>query len=62
MILRVFACIFTALLFFGVPGAFPQDAQPNEPSKETKTADKPVILGDKVLFYLSTEAEGPSLR
>jgi small-conductance mechanosensitive channel len=59
MILRAFACIFTALLFFGVPGAFPQDAQPNEPSKETKTGnEQPVILGDKILFYLPTESEG----
>jgi small-conductance mechanosensitive channel len=57
MILRAFACIFTALLFFGVPGAFPQDALPNESSKEIKTADKPVILGNKTLFYLSTEHE-----
>ncbi|MCJ7542880.1 MAG: hypothetical protein MUO88_24805, partial [Desulfobacterales bacterium] len=61
MILRAFACIFTALLFFGVPGAFPQDALPNEPAKETKTADKPVMLGDKILFYLATEAEGQKL-
>ncbi|MDH3838091.1 MAG: mechanosensitive ion channel family protein [Desulfobacteraceae bacterium] len=58
MILRVFACIFTALLLFGVPGAFPQDALPKEPSKETKTAnEQPVILGDKILFYLPTESE-----
>jgi small-conductance mechanosensitive channel len=61
MISRAFACIFTALLFFGVPGAFPQDALPNEPSKETKTADKPVMLGNKILFYLATEAEGRKL-
>jgi len=59
MILRVFACIFTALLFFGVPGAFPQDAQPKESSTEIKaTNEQPVILGDKILFYLPTEAEG----
>jgi hypothetical protein len=36
MILRAFACIFTTLLFFGVPGAFAQDAQPKESSTETK--------------------------
>jgi small-conductance mechanosensitive channel len=59
MILRAFACIFTALLFFGVPGAFPQDALKKEPSKETKTGnEQPVILGDKILFYLPTESEG----
>jgi small-conductance mechanosensitive channel len=58
MILRALACIFTALLFFGIPGAFPQDALPNESSKETKTAnEQPVILGDKILFYLPTESE-----
>jgi hypothetical protein len=59
MILRAFACIFTALLFFGVPGAFAQDAQPKESSTETKAAnEQPVILGDKILFYLTTESEG----
>ena len=59
MILRAFACIFTALLFFGVPGTFPQDAQPKGSSTETKAAnEQPVILGDKILFYLPTEAEG----
>jgi small-conductance mechanosensitive channel len=59
MILRAFACIFTALLFFGVPGAFPQDAQPKELSTETKAAnEQPIILGDKILFYIPTEAEG----
>jgi len=59
MILRAFACIFTALLFFGVPDAFPQDAQPKESSTETKATDmQPVILGEKILFYLPTEAEG----
>jgi small-conductance mechanosensitive channel len=58
MILRALACIFTALLLFGIPGAFPQDALPKEPSKETKTAnEQPVILGDKILFYLPTESE-----
>ncbi|MDH3875692.1 MAG: hypothetical protein OET07_16245, partial [Desulfobacteraceae bacterium] len=63
MILRAFACIFTALLFFGVPGAFPQDAQPKEPSTETKAAnEQPVLLGDKILFYLATEAEGRKLE
>lgn len=59
MILRAFACIFTALLFFGVPVTFPQDALPKEPSKETKAGnEQPVILGDKILFYLPTESEG----
>jgi len=33
MILRAFAGICTAVLFFGLPGAFPQDALPKEPSK-----------------------------
>jgi len=62
MILRAFACIFSTLLFFGVPGAFPQDAQPKEPSTETKTAnEQPVILGDKILFYIPTESEGVAL-
>ena len=37
------------------------DALPNEPAKETKTADKPVMLGDKILFYLATKAEGRKL-
>jgi small-conductance mechanosensitive channel len=59
MILRALACIFTVLLLFGLPGALPQDAQPNEPPKETKTGnEQPVILGDKILFYLPTESEG----
>jgi hypothetical protein len=31
------------------------------PSKETKSTDKPVILGDKILFHLATEAEGRTL-
>jgi small-conductance mechanosensitive channel len=58
MILKTFIGIYTALLFFGVPGAFPQDAQPKELSKETKTAnEQPVILGDKILFYIPTESE-----
>ena len=62
MILRVFACIYIALQFFGVPGAFPQDAQPKESSTETKAAnEQPVILGDKVLFYVKTESEGVTL-
>ena len=63
MISRAFACICAALLFFGVPGAFPQDAQPKEPSTETKAAnEQPVLLGDKILFYLATEAEGQKLE
>ena len=61
MILKAFIGIYTALLFFGVPGAFPQESQPNVPSKEAKSTDKPVILGDKVLFHLATEAEGLTL-
>ena len=63
MISRAFACICAALLFFGVPGAFPQDAQSKEPSTETKAAnEQPVLLGDKILFYLATEAEGRKLE
>ncbi len=61
MILKALIGIYTALLFFGVPGAFPQEAPPNVPSKETKSTDKPVILGDQILFYLATEAEGRTL-
>ena len=58
MILKAFIGLCTALLFFGVPGAFPQDAQSTVPSKETKTVDKPVMLGGKILFHLATDAEG----
>ncbi|MGW8325743.1 MAG: hypothetical protein ACWGNI_08535, partial [Desulfobacterales bacterium] len=58
MILRVLIGIYTALLFFSVPAVFPQEAQPKVPFKETKAAEKPVMLGDKILFYLTTEAEG----
>jgi len=58
MILKAFVCIFAALLFFGLPGAFPQEALPTPPSKEAKSAEKPVMLGDRVLFHLVTEAEG----
>ena len=61
MILKAFIGIYTALLFFGLPGAFPQEALPKVPSKETKSTDKPVILGDKILFHLATEAEGRTL-
>jgi len=46
------------LLLGGVPGAFSQDAPPTAPSTETKIVEKPVMLGDKVLFHLATEAEG----
>jgi small-conductance mechanosensitive channel len=63
MISRAFVCICAALLFFGVPGAFPQDAQLKEPSTETKAGnEQPVLLGDKILFYLATEAEGRKLE
>ena len=62
MIFRAFACVFTALLFFGVPGALPQDDLPEAPPKETKTAEKPVILGDKILFYLPTKSEEITLE
>jgi len=62
MILRVFIGIYTALLFFNVPGVFPQETQPKVPSKETKAVEKPVMLGDKTLFYLTSEAEGLSLE
>ena len=58
MVLKAFIGIFTVLLIGGVPGAFPQDAQSTVSSQETKTIDKPVMLGEKVLFYLATEAEG----
>ncbi|MGD2037688.1 MAG: hypothetical protein PVH28_07380 [Desulfobacterales bacterium] len=57
MISRAFACICAALLFFGVPGAFPQDDLQKAPPKETKTTENPVILGKKILFYLATEDE-----
>ena len=63
MILKAFIGLYTVLLFFGVPGAFPQDAQPKEPSTETKAGnEQPVLLGDKILFYLATEAEGRKLE
>ena len=59
MRLKALMSICTVLLFIGVPGAFPQDALQKEPSKETKTGnEQPVILGDKILFYLPTESEG----
>ena len=62
MILRVFIGIYTALLFFGVPGVFPQETQPKVPPKETKAVGKPVMLDDKILFYIPTEAEGLTLE
>jgi len=62
MILRMFIGIYTALLFLSVPGVFPQEAQPKIPSKESKAAEKPVMLGDKILFYVSTEVEGLTLE
>jgi len=62
MILRVFIGIYSAFLFFSVPAAFPQETLPKVPSKETKAAEKPVMLGDKILFYLSTEVEGFTLE
>jgi len=62
MILKAFIGIYTALLFFSVPVVFPQEALPKVPSKETKAAEKPVMLGDKILFYLSTEVEGVTLE
>jgi small-conductance mechanosensitive channel len=61
MILKAFIGIHMALLFFNLPGAFPQEFQPSVPSKETKSTDKPVILGDKILFHLATETEGRTL-
>jgi small-conductance mechanosensitive channel len=62
MTLRVFIGIYTALLFFSVPAVFPQETQPKVPSKETKAIEKPVMLGNKTLFYLTAEAEGLSLE
>jgi hypothetical protein len=62
MILRVFIGIYTALLFFSVSAVFPQDAPPKVPTKETKAVEKPVMLGDKILFYISTEVEGLTLE
>ena len=62
MILRVLIGIYSAFLFFSLPAAFPQEALPKVPSKETKAAGKPVMLGDKILFYLSTEVEGFTLE
>jgi hypothetical protein len=61
MILKAFIGIHMALLFFNLPSAFPQEFQPSVPSKETKSTDKPVILGDKILFHLATETEGRTL-
>ena len=58
MILKTFIGLCTALVVFGIPGAFPQEAPPAVPAKDAKTADKPVMLGDQVLFHLATEAEG----
>ncbi len=62
MILRAFIGIYTALLFFSVPVVFPQETQPKVPSKETKSVEKPVMLGDKTLFYITTAAEGITLE
>ena len=58
MILRVFIGIYSALLFFSVLAVFPQETPPKVPAKETKAVEKPVMLDDKILFYLTTEAEG----
>ena len=52
MISKAFMCIYAALLVFGLPGAFPQEAPPAVPSKEAKSADKPVMLGDKILVLV----------
>jgi len=62
MILRAFIAIYTALLFFGAPCVFPQETLPKVPSTETKAVERPVMLGDKILFYLTTEAEGHIIR
>jgi small-conductance mechanosensitive channel len=43
------------------PNLVPPSALPNAPSKETKAVEKPVMLGDKILFYISTEVEGLTL-
>ena len=58
MILKTFMGIYAALLVFGVPSAFSQETLPAIPSTEAKTAFKPVILDNKILFHLATEAEG----
>jgi len=58
MKLKAFMGLCMALLVFIVPGAFSQEALPTVPAKEAKSADKPVMLGDKILFHLATEAEG----
>ena len=50
--------IHGAAIFWGTR-CFPSGCPTKESSTETKTGnEQPVILGDKILFYLPTEAEG----
>jgi hypothetical protein len=58
MKIRPFIWLCMALLIGGAPGALSQDVPTTAESKETKTIDKPVMLGDKVLYHLATEADG----
>ena len=55
---NIFIGVFAALLVFGLPGAIPHETLPVAPSKEAKTDEKPVMLGDQILFQLATETEG----
>ena len=58
MKVKVFMVLCVSLLIFGAPVAFPQEEQPAAPSKETKTLEKPVMLGNQTLFNISSEIEG----
>mgnify|MGYP000311335754 CR=1 FL=1 len=58
---KVFVVFFSLLLAGGPPIVLAQDAQPAGAVGEALLPEKPVMLGDQVLFHLTTEAEGLSL-
>ncbi len=65
MISKIFMTAMTFLLIMGTPGAFSKDTEsagPSAPDTAAPSMEKPVMLGDKVLFQLATEVEGLTLE
>lgn len=58
MLMKIFTMILTSMLILGASAAFCKEAVPPVSSPETKTTVKPVMLGDRVLFHIATEAGG----
>ena len=58
---KVFVVFFSLLMAGGPTVVLAQDARPAGAVGEALVPEKPVMLGDQVLFHLTTEAEGLSL-